>query len=124
MIFWPLVIVAAIVGTEIVWRLPLLARLRDVLDATQKARRIIAAARISDHWKERVLLVYARHIFTGSVSIFVMLMVALSPVLLAGLAFPSGLEDWVEGLMQPLAILVLCGVSFAYLWIRQRSTRA
>lgn len=121
--FWPLVIAAVILATEILWRLPIAARIRDVLGYTQKAQHIITAARISDHWKERVLLTYSGRICFGSVSIFVMLVLGLMPVLAAGLIYAGGLENWIRALMQPTAIVALCVVSAGYIWIRQRWTR-
>lgn len=122
--FWPLVVAVAVLATEILWRLPIVANVQAVLACSQRAQRAIRSAHISDHWKERVLLAYARRICLGSVSIFAILMLALLPVFGAGLIYPYGLKGWVEALMQPAAIALLCAVSLGYVWLRHRLARA
>lgn len=123
MVFWLLVIVAAVLASEALLRLPVMAKIKGVSDASQKAMRVLKSARISDHWKERVLPAYAKRIGFGSVAFFAMLCLGLLPVLVAGLIYPEGLVAWAEALMRPLVILVLCVVSLGYIWIRLRLTR-
>ncbi len=123
MVFWLLVIVAAILASEALLRLPIMAKIKDVSEISQKAMRVLKSGRISDHWKERVLPVYAKRIGFGSVAFFVLLCLGLLPVLVAGLIYPDGLAAWAEALMRPLVILVLCAVSLGYIWIRLRTTR-
>ena len=123
MVFWLLVIVAAVLASEALLRLPVMAKIKGVSDASQKALRVLKSGRISDHWKERVLPAYAKRIGFGSVAFFGMLCLGLLPVLVAGLIYPEGLVAWAEALMRPLVIVVLCGVSLGYIWIRLRLTR-
>lgn len=123
MLLWLLVVVAAVLASETLLRLPILAKIKAVSDASQKAMRVLKSARISDHWKERVLPAYAKRIGFGSVAFFAMLCVGLTPVLVAGLIYPDGLAAWVDALMRPLVILVLCVVSLGYIWIRSRLAR-
>ena len=123
MVFWLLVIVAAILASEALLRLPIMAKIKDVSEISQKAVRVLKSGRISDHWKERVLPAYAKRIGFGSVAFFVLLCLGLLPVLVAGLIYPDGLAAWAEALMRPLVILVLCAVSLGYIWIRLRTTR-
>ena len=121
--FWPLVIAAIVLATEILLRLPIVARVREVLEYSRKAQHTIQSGRISDHWKERVLLAYSRRICVRSVSIFVMLMLGFLPVFLAGLIYPDGFENWARALLQPTAIGVICLASLGYIWIRHRRAR-
>ena len=123
MVFWLLVIVAAVLASEALLRLPVMAKIKGVSEASQKAMRVLKSGRISDHWKERVLPAYAKRIGFGSVAFFVMLCLGLLPVLVAGLIYPDGLVAWAEALMRPSVILVLCVVSLGYIWIRLRLTR-
>jgi hypothetical protein len=123
MLFWLLVIVAAVLASEAFLRLPLIDRIKTVSATAQKAMRVLKSSRISDHWKERILPAYALRIGLGSVTFFGLLLAGLLPVLLAGLIFPGGLALWAEELMRPLVIAVLCAVSLAYIWARLKLTR-
>ncbi|MBS0563668.1 MAG: sulfotransferase [Proteobacteria bacterium] len=121
MLFWILVVGAALAASEAFLRLPIMSQIAAVGGHAQKAMRVLRSARISDHWKERVLPAYALRIGTGSVVFFLLLCTALLPVLLAGLLYSGGLVAWAEALMRPLVILVLCVVSLAYIWLRQKA---
>lgn len=115
---WPLVILAAVLASEVLWRLPLVAQVRALTTVARKSAHVLASKRISDHWKERVLPAYAWRIGQGSVRFFAMLCLGLVPVVLVGLAFPGGLAAWGAALMRPAAVAVLCAVSVIYLWLR------
>ena len=121
MLFWGLVIVAALLASEAFLRLPILQKIGSVAATSQKATRLLKSSRISDHWKERILPVYALRIGLGSVTFFLLLCLALLPVVLAGLIYPGGLSGWTHQLMRPLVIVVLCVVSLGYIWIRQKA---
>ena len=123
MLLWLLVVVAAVLASEALLRLPIVAKIKAVSEASQKAMRVLKSRRISDHWKERVLPAYAKRIGFGSVAFFVMLCAGLLPVLVVGLVYPGGLAAWAEALLRPLVILVLCVVSLGYIWVRSRLAR-
>ena len=80
MLFWLLVIGAAILASEAFLRLPVMARIHRVAAYSQKAMRVLQSKHISDHWKERVLPAYALRIGAGSVMFFVLLCAALSQI--------------------------------------------
>ena len=120
MLLWGLVTLAAILASEAFLRLPVLGRIAEVSATAQKAGRVLRSSRISDHWKERILPAYALRIGLGSATFFVLLCIALLPVLIAGLLYPPGLLAWSEELMRPLVILVLCAISLGYIWLRTR----
>lgn len=121
MLFWVLVIVAALLASEAFIRLPVLAKIGEVSANAQKAMQVVRSSRISDHWKERILPAYALRIGLGSVTFFLLLCAALLPVLILGLLYPGGLVAWSEALLSPVAIVVLCAVSLGYMWIRSHS---
>ena len=121
MLFWVLVIVAAILASEAFVRLPVLQKIGTVAATSRKAMKLVRSARVSDHWKERILPVYALKIGMGSVSFFLLLCAALLPVLLAGLLYPPGLSAWSHALLSPLVIVILCAVSLGYIWLRQKA---
>lgn len=121
MLFWALVVGAALLASEAFLHLPIMARIGAVSGYAQKAMRVLRSTRISDHWKERILPAYALRIGAGSATFFLLLCAALLPVLIAGLIYPGGLWAWSEALMRPLVILVLCVVSLGYIWLRSKS---
>lgn len=121
---WPLLILAAVLASEALWRLPLVAEIRAVGLAARRSAHVLASRQVSDHWKERVLPAYAWRIGSGSVRFFGLLCLGLLPVVLIGLAFPGGLAAWGAALMRPTAIAVLCLASLVYLWLRARLFRA
>lgn len=121
---WVLLIVSAILASELLLRLPVLAEIRRVADFARRAGHVLRSSRISDHWKERVLPRYAWRIGRGSVLFLAMLMIALAPVVIAGLLYPAGLAAWSAALMRPMAMTALFAVSLAYIWLRIRVIHA
>jgi uncharacterized membrane-anchored protein len=73
---WALTTILCIVLIELLARLPLLPALWEIDRVARKAVRTLAAKRISDHWKERVLLVYARSLFVSSMKLAAVMAVA------------------------------------------------
>lgn len=87
---WFLAALAAIGFVEALVRLPLLPTVAAIANTAGKASRVIRSSRISDHWKERVLLRYAARVMRGSLLTMVFLVAAFLPVLalnLVGRAF-------------------------------------
>jgi hypothetical protein len=118
-----LVALVTILAVELLLRLPLLAEVRNLSALLQKVTRIVSSKRISDHWKEKVLLVYARNL--------AILTLKLAAVLLGtGLAVVVGsiALDWivksqvstVEYLMTPQGIGLATIVSILYFVLRRR----
>jgi hypothetical protein len=120
MILWLFVVAAGVLASEAFLRLPLIATIKRVTETAQKSGKVLGSKRISDHWKERVLPRYSLIIGKGSIVFFLMLCLALLPVALLGLVYPGGLGVWVEELLRPLVILVLCAVSIGYIMIRSK----
>lgn len=77
---WILAGILCILLVEGVSRLPIVQAASTASDAARRAVRTMSAPKISDHWKEKVLLVYAGRIFGATLRLVAML------VLVAGLA--------------------------------------
>lgn len=120
---WLFVLLAGVLASEALLRLPLLPVIRRVTATARKSGRVLASKRISDHWKERVLPRYSWIIGAGSVQFLALLMLALAPVAALGLVFPGGIGAWGAALMRPAVIAALCLVSLLYVWVRLRVRR-
>ena len=120
---WLLVALAAVLASEAMLRLPLVAQARGVIDVSGRSMHVLRSKRISDHWKERVLPAYSARMAKGSVGFLLSLVAALVPVALIGLALPGGLAAWLHELLRLPVILALCAVSVGYIWLRHRLVR-
>jgi hypothetical protein len=120
---WLRLIVAALAASELFLRLPILPALDKAREAAMKSARLLPSKRISDHWKERMLPVYARIIATSSLTFFGLLCAALLPVALMGMLDPDGIAAWVSSLLQPRNMLALFVISASYIALRLRFRR-
>lgn len=118
-----LLIIAAILASELLVRLPVMQQAHGLGKVARKSAATISSKRISDHWKERILPVYSVRMARCSVLFFLLLCCAMAPVALIGLAAPGGEARWLELLMQPTAIALLCAVSIAYIVLRLKVMR-
>ncbi len=117
---WFLVLIGAALASEAFLRLPLMGQIQRVLDTVPRVSRVLKSARISDHWKERVLPAYALRMGKASVLFFLLLCLAVLPLLAMGLIYSGGLMGWLEFLMRPLVIGALCVASIGYMAVRSR----
>lgn len=120
---WILVVIAAVLVSEALLRLPLIPVIREVVRTAQKSGRVLRSKRISDHWKEKALLRYSWVIARGSVLFLGMLMLALLPVAFLGVIYPGGIAPWGQELMRPSVMIGLCLVSAGYILVRTRVAR-
>ncbi len=118
-----LLVFAAVLVSELLLRLPLLAQVRHILAVTRKSAATIRSSRISDHWKERALPAYSVRMGARSLLFLLLLCVATSPVLAVGLAAPGGPGRWFALLATPLAVAILCVASILYILLRTRFRR-
>ena len=121
---WLLLVLAAVVACELFLRLPLMATIKQATSTAAKASAVLRAKRVSDHWKERILPVYAGKIAANSLKFFLYLCVILGAVVVFGLVAPGGLVGWIGFLARPLVILVLCALSIPYMIVRSRMSGA
>lgn len=122
--FWLLLVVAAVTASELLLRLPWWAQLNVMRGSARKSFRILRSARISDHWKERVLPAYAGAMARASIWFFVLLCLVLFPVIALGLVFPDGLSAWTSALMRPWSIVALCAASLGWIGWRRKDRSA
>ena len=118
-----LLVVSAILASEMFMRLPLMHEVSAILGTARRSAATVRSRRISDHWKEAVLPAYSARMAGHSLYFFVLLCLAVLPVALAGFAARGGMAHWLEYLMQPLAIAIMCASSLLYVLVRTRAVR-
>jgi len=70
---------------ELLLQQPFYKKLKSLVATSQKSVKVIRSERISDHWKEKVLLSYAFIIFNSSICLLSYLLIAVLPVALISL---------------------------------------
>ncbi|MEA3299539.1 MAG: hypothetical protein U9R22_04895 [Pseudomonadota bacterium] len=110
---WVVAVVGAVAFVELLLRLPLGSTLGALSSLAARAVRVVRSRRISDHWKERVLLTYAGGIARRSLLLALLVALALAPmaslaVLFEALGVPvySLLSSWAGILVCTLAGLL------------------
>lgn len=108
---------------EFFLRLPFLMHIRSTLAVARKSTGVIMARHVSDHWKERVLLRYARDMALHSVilgALFAGLaaVVVLPALLLDRLVAPE--PTTLESLVSLPGIAAMSLVAVVYLFVRKR----
>jgi hypothetical protein len=118
-----LLVAGAIVASEFLLRLPLMDQVSVIVGTARRSAATMRSKRISDHWKEAVLPAYSLRMAGRSVFFFLLLCLVALPVALIGVMAPGGLDHWLELLMRPFAIAVLCICSILYILVRTRLAR-
>lgn len=119
-----LLFAGAVVTSELFLRLPLMRQVSIIMGTARRCAATLRSKRISDHWKEVALPAYSLRVAGRSIIFFLLLCVAVVPVVMIGLLAPGGLHVWLELLMRPFAIAVLCVGSILYTIVRARLARA
>lgn len=110
---------AAFVETFIA--LPMLPEAGRLLSVIAKVQRTVSSARISDHWKEKVLIVYAARLLQRSLVLAALMFCALAAVTLAGYGITLFLDKGFAAYMLSLeGTLVATLASLAYAFARFR----
>ena len=118
-----LLVAGAILGSEILLRLPLMDQVSIVVQTARRSAATVRSRRISDHWKETVLPAYSLRMAGRSLFFFLLLCLVALPVALVGIVAPGGMEHWLESLMRPFALAILCICSILYILVRARLAR-
>lgn len=117
---WALLAVATIAAVELVLRLDIADTIRRLLAVVRKVLRIMQSDAISDHWKERAMLAYSGQMFSASLMLLAMLLLAVSPF-----AILAAVGIWIDMpllalLMSGTGVLVCAAIACAYLPLRRR----
>ncbi len=121
-----LVSLASFIAVELFVRLPVIDQVHQLFGTTHKAGHIITARAVSDHWKERVMLRYAREIMLSSVKLVIfmtgVLCLAVLPAFLVRELVDPGLS--IEALFSSwTAVGVSLVAATAYYVLRARFAR-
>ena len=112
---------ACVVVVELFFRLPFIASVESVNRASLRALDTVRSPRVSDHWKEKALVVYAGHLLGHSLQLSGLLLLAFALVgatgCLATLALDSGFAEFVMS-AQGVAFATL--LSLGYIFVRSR----
>lgn len=118
--------ITCVILVELFIAVPMMAAIQVLLHNSNRASKVISSAHISDHWKEKVLIRYARNIMLSSLKIAFWLLLVL--------ALGGGASMLLDMLIQPematLAWLAtLQGIigatvfSILYFWLRSKLTK-
>lgn len=117
---WALLAIATIAAVELVLRLDVAGTIRRLLAVVRKVLRIMKSDTISDHWKERAMLAYSGQMFSASLMLLAMLLLALAPF-----AVLAAVGTWMDIpflalLTSAAGVLVCVAIACAYLPLRRR----
>ncbi|MEM1411550.1 MAG: sulfotransferase [Pseudomonadota bacterium] len=120
----PAMVLSCVVVVELFVRLPFMAQVEAVTGGALKAVGLVRSPRISDHWKERVLPVYAGRILKASLSLAgLLLLCAMAFVIVWVLAawWPAGGGSAALASLSSLTVqLWLLGIGIGWALLRAR----
>jgi len=115
---WLLLVVSSVVFVELFSRFKTIQKAKDVLAVVNKVTKVVGSRRISDHWKEKVLLIYAQKLFGNSMVLFVFLAIAFSPFFIAiYISYQFGFP-FAELLMSLIGVIGATGIAISYSIVR------
>jgi hypothetical protein len=97
-------LLSTLLSSELLLRLPLRGTAKSLNQLIYKICRTLQSPKISDHWKEQVILVYARQLLGYSLLLSILLMIVVLPLLLS---------LWI--VTESLAELLLLSMSWRFL---------
>jgi hypothetical protein len=119
-VVWGLLVLGTIFVVESFLRLPFLSRVKSLKILLDKISWVLKSSSVSDHWKEKILPVYAWQLFTNSIVLFALVFIGILPmILLATLAelFNIPLLPLISSLPGILASTVLAVI---YIFVKRR----
>ena len=116
---WVLLAIGIIGVGEIFLLLPFKNIFAKLTLFSKKALQTISREKVSDHWKQRVLLILAGRLFTSSVSLFLLLVATLLPMAVMGFLGTAMNVDLFGFLKTFFGIAVSTVCAFAYIFIRK-----
>lgn len=117
---WLLAGIAGIAFIELVGLLPIRRNLRHIKATAIKIFATLRSARISDHWKEKVLLRYAARMFMLTLSLAFYLIIAFAPFIAAyGLSLALNVQ-FLDFTLSFIGILFVSAIAIGYARFRFR----
>jgi len=113
--FHLLLLLVCILSVEVFIRLNFLSHLDSILKVTKRVTYVIPQNNISDHWKEKVIPVYALRIMKYSLHILLILLFILSFFFIAGLCF----NDFIALSLSIIGIVESMVFVTGYVYIRK-----
>lgn len=110
-----LLLLVCILSVEVFIRLNLLSLFDSILKVIQKVTYVIPKDNISDHWKEKVIPVYALRMMKYSLQILLILLFILSFFFIAGLYF----NGFIALTLSLIGILESMVFATVYLYLRK-----
>ena len=113
----------AIIGVEYVLRIPLLSRTKSLIKVADRSLAVIRLSKASDHWKEIVLLRYARDLLGHALVLALMLIGLFLLIFLPAIVIDSLLQlspPILDAFSSANGLITLTIVSAVYVIIRRR----
>ena len=113
----------AIFGVEYVLRIPLLPRTKSLIKVANRSLAVIRLSKASDHWKEIVLLRYARDLL-GHTLLLALMLIGLFLLILLPAILIDGLFQLSPSILDAFSsangLITITIVSVVYVFGRQR----
>lgn len=116
-------VLLSLIAVEYFIRMPFLFHVKSLINIVQKSSHMVVSKRISDHWKEIVLLRYSRDLLIHAMIIFLIMVGCFLLVVLSAL-----FVDWffnysasiIEYISSSPGIIVMTISAILYVFIRQK----
>ena len=117
---WILLVVGTICVVECFIRLPLVSRLKSLQNLVTRIVGVLKSSSISDHWKEKVLPVYAGKLFLLSIQLFLLVVAALLPMFVLAWAVQFTSVPLMQLLTTWSGMLASTVIAVLYIFARNR----
>ena len=117
---WFYLAIGVLVSAELFLQLPEQRSLNGLKKTAQKTLSTIMSPNISDHWKEVALPRYALQIFASSLISFLLLIVALLPLVIMSLILERAEINIMQLAVSIKGIVFATSICMIYLLIRRR----
>jgi hypothetical protein len=120
--FWQgaILLISVLLSIESLLRLPLLKLTQHLNNLLHRVFKTLRSSRISDHWKERVMLVYAAQLLRYSLLVPVLLLIALFPLGFGLWVATESINALIRLSLDWRFLLVITVLSLLYLFVRKR----
>lgn len=117
---WFFLFAGTVAVIELLVRLPIKSSSLRILEAVGKSAKTLAAKKVSDHWKQAILLACVRRLFLSSVYLFVLLLIAASPMIIIGIACAAVKMNFFRFMATTPGILASSIVALLYFHLRKQ----